>query len=165
MGAVSTKDQGFLGKIDAWLRGQEEALVLFRYSHAAGSKDFELFSSFEELSMRLSQLPVRASVIVFKPPQLPLRGVVDDDFIGKCLSCIPNGSEYLVLETVRRAYGRMSWFHHDAGTTHAELRSDLEELRGAPVAAGLHPLWLEDTDDVISAVVPDENGEVKRGIY
>ena len=59
----------------------------------------------------------------------------------------------------------MSWFHHDAGVSHAELRDDLEGCRGAPVAAGLYPPWLEDNSDVISAIVPSQHGEVKEGIY
>jgi len=155
----------FLGTLESWLSSQHEILVLFRYSHAAGSRDFEFFSSFQSLSDRIRELPPLTSVIAFRQPQLPLRGVVDDAFISLCLSSIPDGSEYLVAETVRRVYGRRSWFHHDAGVSHAELRCDLEESRGTPVAAGLHPAWLEDTEDVISAFVPDEHGVVRSGIY
>ena len=49
--------------------------------------------------------------------------------------------------------------------SHAELRDDLEESRSSQVSAGLYPAWLEDTDDVISAVVPDEHGVVRLGVY
>ena len=164
-GYPSTTDQTFLGTLESWLRCQPEILVLIRYSHAAGSRDFEMFTSFQSLADRIRELPPLTSVIAFRQPQLPLRGVVDDEFISRCLSSIPEGSEYLVVETVRRVYGRRSWFHHDAGVSHAELRDDLEECRGTPAAAGLYPAWLEDTEDVISAVVPDEHGVVRSGIY
>jgi hypothetical protein len=66
--------------------------VLIRYSHAAGSKSFELFHSFSTLREKLSQLPPSTSVIVFKEPQLPLRGMVDDNFIAQCLSFISDGT-------------------------------------------------------------------------
>jgi hypothetical protein len=65
----------------------------------------------------------------------------------------------------RRAYGEMSWFHNEAGESHAELREALEESRGTPVAVGPYPSRLEDSDDVASAIVPDENGIVRIGVY
>jgi hypothetical protein len=162
---AATTDPIFLRTLEAWLRVQPEILVLFRYSHAAGSRDYEFFTSFQGLADRLRQLAPRTCVIAFRKPQLPLRGIVDDAFISNCLTSIPKGSEYLVVETTRQTYGQCSWFHHDSGLTHEELRADLEESRGVPVAAGLHPPWLEDNDDVISAVVPEEDGRVVTGIY
>jgi hypothetical protein len=165
MGYAPTTDPVFLGTLEKWLQSRPEVLVLIRYSHAAGNRDFEFFLSFQDLSDRLCQLPPLTCVTAFRSPQLPLRGIVDDNFIAKCLAGIPDGSEYLVVETVRRAYGTGSWFHHGAGVSHAELRGNLEESRGVTVAAGLYPPWLEDTDDVISAVVPDEHGIVRSGVY
>lgn len=165
MGYAPTTDQKFLGTLEAWLRDMSEILVLIRYSRAAGSKDFEFFSSFQVLSDRIRELPPLACVIAFKQPQLPFRGVVDDNFIASCLNNIPDGSEYLVVESVRRVYGRMSWFHHASGESHAELRGDLEDSRSASVAVGLYPPWLQDTNDVMSAVVPDERGVVTGGVY
>jgi hypothetical protein len=161
---AATTDRKFLDTLQAWFSGQPEVLLLIRYSHAAGSKDFEFYSSFQDLSER-RLLPPRTCVIAFRQPQLPLRGVVDDKFIASCLSSISDGSEYLMVETVRRVYGRASWFHHLAGVSHTELRDDLEWSRGVLVAAGLYPPWLEDTDDVVSAIVPDEHGVVIPGIY
>src|SRR5580692_9133139 len=133
----SANDQRFLDTLDGWLRSQPEVLVLIRHSHAAGAKDFEFFSSFQDLSDRLQQLPPHTSVIAFRQPQLPLRGVVDDSFIAKCLNSIRDGQEYLVVETARRVYGRRSWFHYGTGTSHLELGDDLAESRGVGVAVGL----------------------------
>jgi hypothetical protein len=55
-------------------------------------------------------------------------------------------------------YGDAPFFHWSAGESHAELREELEDLRGSSVAGGLYPPWLEDTEDVISAYVPDGVG-------
>jgi hypothetical protein len=163
---ASTTDPKFLGTLESWLRGLPEILVLIRYSAAAGNKDFEFFSSFGTLSNRIRQLPPSTSIIAFRQPQLPLRGLVDECFIASCLSVIPDGSELLVLEMTRRAYGDKSWVHWEAGESHAELREALEHSRGTPVAVGPYPpFWLEDSDDVVSAIVPDANGIVRIGIY
>jgi hypothetical protein len=156
---TSTTDSAFLRVLENWLRASAEILVLIRYSRAAGSKEFELFSSYESLAGRLCQLPPSTSVIAFREPQLPLRGVVDADFISTCLSVFPEDSEFLVLEKrVRDVY----WA---AGEIHAELRNELQGLTGRSVAVGPYPPWLADTIDVIEAVVPDKDGVVTRGIY
>ena len=166
MGYTSSTDAAFLATLGEWLRGRQEILVLIRYAYAAGSKDFEFYSSFEALAGRLRGLPPRACVTAFRRPQLPMRGVVDDDFIAACVDAIPDGVEYLLAETVRRTHGgRAEFFRHAAGESRAELREDLEASRGRAVAVGPYPPWLRDTDDVVSAVVPDENGVVTTGVY
>jgi hypothetical protein len=108
MGYTSAIDTKFLGTLESWLRDLPEILVLIRYSHAAGNQDFEFFSSFGTLSNRIRQLPPRTSIVAFRQPQLPWRGLVDECFIADCLSRIPDGSEFLVVETTRRAYGERS---------------------------------------------------------
>lgn len=165
MSYPSTTDPTFLGTLKSWLRGQREILVLIRYSHHAGSKDFEFFTSFVTLSERIRKLPTLACITAFRRPQLPLRGIVDDHFVASCACSIPDGSEFLLLEAARREYCGMSWFHHSTGESHAELREELEEARGVPVAGGLYLSWLVDTDDVVSAVVPDACGGTSGGVY
>ena len=162
---VSATDPDFLGTLERWLSSLPEMLVMIRYSAAAGNRDFEFFSSFEVLSNRISQLPPSTSITAFRQPQLPVRGVVDEVFIASCLIGVPDGSEFLVIETVRRAIGEKSWFHYEAGETHAELLDALENSLGASVAVGPYPPWVRDTDEVVSAIVPDENGLVRIGVY
>jgi len=156
---MSTSDSAFLGMLENWLGSRPEILVLIRDSRAAGRKEFEFFFSYESVAGRFSQLPPGTSVMAFREPQLPLRGVVDADFISTCLHALPENSEFLVLESRGRAA------HWVAGETHAELRNALHELTGHPVAVGPYPPWLVDTAEVISAVAPDEAGGITRGIY
>ena len=161
----SSADKAFINTLERWLYNKREILVLIRYSGAAGAKSFEFFSSFATLMERLGELPPRTSIIAFRQLQLPLRGIVNDEFISKCLSRIPDGSEFLVLETASRKAGQTSWFHEAAGETHSELREALEDSRGSWVAVGPYPPWQEDSADVVSGVVPDEHGIVKPGPY
>lgn len=136
---ISTTDKEFLKTLENWLRSEPEIMILIRYSRAAENKSFEFFTSFAELGERLHQMKAETCVTAFRRLQLPLRGLVDDEFIDKCLSVIPDGSEYLLVETVRRTAGSESWFHDRAGVSHDELRQDLEDSRGQPVAVGLYP--------------------------
>ncbi len=165
MALVSIRDDQFLGTVRSWLQSEGEVFVTIRYAYLAGNKSFEFFSSFEVFTSRMLDLPPQTSVIVFRQRQLPIRGVVDDVFIAKCLSELPDGSEYLVVETEKRVYGAASWFHDAAGESHQELRDDLEDSRGRPVAAGEHPKWWEESNAIIAALVPDKNGVLKPGAY
>jgi hypothetical protein len=160
-----TTDPKFLGTLESWFQSQPEILALIRIRCGAGAKDFEFFPSYEALKNRIRELSPGTCITVFKQPQLPLRGVVDDNFIAKCLSNIPDGSEYLIVETKLTIAGRASWFHYGSDVSHATLREDLEESRGIPVAVGLYPPALDDTNDVIHAIVPDEDGVVRAGPY
>ena len=161
----STTDKVFLEALENWLRSRSEIMILVRYSRAAGSKSFEFFTSFATLRRRLVQLKAETSVTAFRKPQLPLRGRVDDDFIGKCLSSIPADSEFLVLETDPRMATQQWLFHHEAGESADELHQVLEGLRGRLVAVGEYPQWPKDSPDVISAYVPNQDGTVRAGVY
>jgi hypothetical protein len=162
---ISTADEQFLRTVEDWFQSEPEVLTLVRYSRAAGSKSFEFFRAFDLFRERLRGLPPESSVIVFRKPQLPMRGMVDDRFIRECLSTIQAGVEFLVVETATRTAGGTSWFHHEAGETADELRDALQESRGKHVAVGEYPPWLEDSSDVISAFVPRHDGTVNAGIY
>lgn len=159
---TASTDNTFLGTIEGWFLDRPEILVLVRYPYAAGNRSFEFFSSSEVLFKRLRELPARAGVTAFRQPQLPLRGVVDDAFIESCIRAIPDRSEFLLVETVQRVYGRASWFHDMEGKSHGELREALEDSRGVAVAVGPDPPpWFNEGPDIITAYVPDEDGVVR----
>lgn len=160
----STSETKFLKFLEDWLHGQSEIMILVRYSRAAGNKSFEFYTSFTVLTQRLAQLKAETSVTAFRKPQLPLRGYVDDEFIGKCLNFIPARSEFLVLETDPRMATQQWLYQHEAGESHDELRQVLDCLRGRLVV-GEYPQWLNDSPDVISAYVPHKDGRVKAGVY
>jgi hypothetical protein len=68
--------------------GRRAVVILsIRYSAAAGNNDFEFFARFEALSKRTRQLPPSTSIVAFRQPQFPLRGVVDEDFVGRARYC------------------------------------------------------------------------------
>jgi hypothetical protein len=165
MSYASTSDPMFLETLRGWFQTQNEILVLIRYSHAAGAKDFLFFNSINSLIECFSRLPTQTCVIAFKEPQLPIRGEVNESLSESCLAYVSDGTEFLLLETTKRQYGSKSWFHWCAGDSRAELQNELLSSTGRKIAFGLYPPWLEDNDNVISAVVPDENGLTHTGVY
>ena len=165
MSIKSAAGDEFLKTLENWLGDHAEVSVLIRYSRAAGNRDFEFYTSFAALQERLRQLPTETCVTVFRNTQLRLRGIVDDEFIGKCLGRVPDGSEYAVVETTPTRTGLFPFLNFSAGESHDELREDLESRRGRPVAVGAYPPWQEESSDVVSGYLPAEDGKVRRGVY
>jgi hypothetical protein len=164
-----TTDPQFLRTLESWITEKGEILTLFRYANSAGSKDFEFCYSFEELQTKIASLPSLCCIIAFRERQLPIRGVVDAQFIDACKRAILDGEEFLILDQreTRQQYPHCSYayFSHRAGESHAELQEELEDWIGRLVAVGQYPDWLYDSDIVLSAVVPDANGATSGGVY
>ena len=137
---------------------------MIRFSRRGGVKSFEFFDSFDSFKERLTELPPRTCVIVFAERQLPIRGVVDDELIGRALECIANGSEYLIAGLSKETCGKASWFPDCVGSSHNELSEDLNDMRGKSIALGNYPQWQVDGDEVVSALVPDLDGSLHAGI-
>lgn len=165
MALTATTDRQFNETLEQWILTEKEILVLFRYPYAAGSKEFEFFSSFQSLSEKLRRLSPRTSVIAFKHKQLPLRGTVDDAFIQACLNNAPFIAEFLVADMAPQQSGKYSYFRHSAGETLEELKDSLDGFRERTVAVGNYPDWIEDNENVISGYVPDPDGWVNSVAY
>ena len=138
---------------------------MIRYSYAGGVKEFTFFNSFPAFQARLSALSPRTSIIVFRDKYLPLRGIVDHEFISAAIALVPDGAYWLVASLQLTTMGKATWRHEASGLTHTELREELEDQFGKDTAFGLHPPWLEDNEAVISAIIPEPDGSVVCGAY
>ena len=162
---ISTASPQFLASVEDWFRSRLEILVVIRYSYAAGNRDIQFFTSFETFRKRLGELPAKTSITLLRDWQLPLRGIVDDAFIEICMATIADGTEYVVAETSHRTAGKRSWLHNDSGTSLLELRDSLEESRGVHVCVGEYPTWFTDTEAILTAYIPEQDGAIKPGAY
>ena len=165
MAHTASTDPTFLRMIESWCSVQPEVLAVMRFRGGAGSRDYRLFSSYSELLEMIQKAPAGACITVFRNPQLPFRGVVDEAFIERCLRAIPNGNEYLMFETTQTVAGKHSWHHFGSGMSQAELKDDLQESIGRPVVVGYHPSMSAGAPETVDGVVPDVDGVVRAGPY
>ena len=148
----SVKEAWFAGTLQRWLIDQRELLVMLRYPNAGGVRDYELHSSLASITERLSAVPAQTSVIVFREPQLPIRGIVDSLLIDQALAAIPEGTEFLLVETVLTTAGSHSWYHNATGER--ELSRSPLNLRSDP-----------DSSHAMPTLVPNQHcGRVSRGV-
>jgi hypothetical protein len=162
----SSHNPAFTKRIADWIQAHGEVLVLIRWPNAGGSKSFEFFREMSALMARIAPLPERTSVIVFRQPQLPIRGRVDDELIRRALEHIPEDTEFLIAGLDLVTYGRYSYYTNASGESHDELVATLRDWRqDHRVAVGRYPEWWEDTENVTSAYVPDMDGNVRLAAY
>ncbi len=166
MAYLSTADPRFRSHVRAWLTERGEVSALIQYHAAGGSKSFEFFTSMRAFLARLAELTPRTAVTVYGRQQLPLRGVVDEAFISKALSAVPDGAEFLIAGLELMSFGKRSWLDFMEGEGLGELRTELGGRVGKAVAVGIYPTQVGGVDEgVIWAIVPTPDGEVVAGIY
>lgn len=139
----------FLASVDNWIEQNKEVFVVMRYLRAAGAKDYALITNSNDFRKLIDICPEGTDIIVFRDPQLPLRGVVDTNFIENAKALIPDGDEYLYIRTEPeqdiRCFGEM-------GDLHISLDEDLGEEVGGSVAIGVCPSFIaDDNEAMISA--------------
>lgn len=140
----------FLDIVRAWIDDSGEVLVVMRYLCSAGAKDFALITSAAEFDCLLAICPVGTDIIVFREPQLPLRGIVDTALISRIHDMLKDEEEYLIVDkTEIRTDDPRLRARFDSTES---LIDDLENLRGRDIAAGPCPaFWKVDSDVMISA--------------
>jgi len=166
MTPLSTNDQEFISQATTVLEQLGEIFCVIRFNASAGNRSYEFFRSVESFRDLLSKLPEKSSVIVFKRPQLPIRGVVNDNFIENAIQSLPAATECTIVRTSRITMGSRSWYHNIELNNLVEIEQELRDsfCWGHPVAVGIEPDW-HDLEQTIEGVVPNGSGVVQRGIY
>ena len=93
----SVYDEEFLENAKCWIREKGEVLVFIRFGFGAADHEYLIVNSFDKYLFLLNILPSRTDVTVFKHKQLPIRGIVNHDFVIKCLDDISEKTEWLII--------------------------------------------------------------------
>ena len=148
----------YIETVTKWIQSSGDVFIVMRYLRAAGAKDYAFARTADDFRQLLDVLPVGTDVIVFRDPQLPLRGVVDDDFLVAAQSLIPDGDAYLFVRMDPLSTGDIRAFG-EMGGSHAELNDDLQYHPGKEVAIGPCPRFIEaDHEAMISASIGGIDG-------
>jgi hypothetical protein len=135
--------------LNDWFKASGELFVELYKPHSGGSGFFYVLNTCAQYEDLMANARTGSISFILRDRQLPIRGIVDDSFIENALNQIPDGEYYTVIEPC--VYPN-SFVYLGDGNTHAELKSDLEKLRGAEAWAGVDlnmpdEYWKENVAD------------------
>ncbi len=145
-----TADEDFIACVAKWIESAGEVFVHLRFSHAAGVRRYSFCRTAGDFRTLVDEVPTATDVIVFRQPQLKLRGTVTDEFTSKVLDTIAEGTECLLVHFDSHSDELM--FAGSVVESPDELLEELLDLTDARVAVGPEPPWHEaDGENMMSA--------------
>jgi hypothetical protein len=158
------KEENFVTEVCAWIAQQGEVFLDIYYPRTAGVHDYVFVHSCAYLLDLLNTLPPQCNITVFRDKQLPLRGIVTQEFEEQALIEIPDKSGWFAVAAeseVIEADGRIAFhwlpaeeksrrhqYHAEADSSHETLCIMLRENWGKYIAVGLDfPTHIEDAED------------------
>ncbi|HEY1122470.1 MAG TPA: hypothetical protein VGE67_12750 [Haloferula sp.] len=146
----------FLGTVGQWIQegAEPEIFVVLRYLRAGGAKHYAFIKSAADFAALVACVPDGTDIIVFRDPQLPLRGKVTPEFLARAMDHVRDGEEYMFVRMApdsRLPAGDLRR-SGEFDNSHAELARDWEYETGEEVAFGICPDFMDrDHDRMISA--------------
>lgn len=159
-------DKEFLNTVESWFEATHDIFVVVRYSAMAGAKEYFWLREFETFMNIIWPLPPQADVMVFRRNQFPLRGVADNDLLQDALIKFNDNSDLMIIEHAEPPDSNVGVRYTDSHAELIEKLTDPDDLVGLPISVGEAAPWHEnDNEDMISALVPLPDGNIKRGVY
>jgi len=146
----------FLETVGQWIEesASSDVFVVLRYLRAAGAKDYAFITSRADFAALIASVPDGTDIVVFRDPQLPLRGKVTPEFLARAMNHLSDGEEYMLVRMSPDSHlpaGDLRRFG-EMGGSHAELTQVLEDEIDEEIALGICPRFIEaDHDRMISA--------------
>lgn len=163
---LSTRSPEFTGVAANWISKDGEILALARFPRAAGSRGYRLVTEKQAFDNWLLELKPRTSLILMRAPVLPVRGLLDDRFLQRAASELPERRELLAIRQDPIVRGNYAWYPHLEAEDKSDLIEQLQEWQsGLRIATGVMPDWACDSETTKSAYVPDADGTIHPEPY
>lgn len=147
---------------------QESVVLLFRYANCGGAKDYFIARSVSEFQTVLRHGRPKTSITVFFKNNFPICGLADDDLCLRSIEFLGEVREqYEGIDLVRTDGTKIEldsqYFVY--ATTLDEIRDWFQQSRGKPVLVGTMEFWHDNSPQMVTVYVPDDDGVVRPGAY
>jgi hypothetical protein len=99
-GGTSALDPKFLNVVKDWIDQDGEVYAMYWFVKTGGAKAHHLFNSYDQFFETLTSLSLGrlyCTVDVYRRPQFPVRGWVNEDFIKRTLLEIPDKQDWFLV--------------------------------------------------------------------
>lgn len=179
----SVVDEDFHDAARAWLTASNELFVVLRHPFAGGGRDYAIVRSKEHLDRIVERLRPMTDVMLFRQPQLTLRGPASSDALRQAaamlaaqaaterrsllIMTLDEGEVLPVPNCNNTEWGLWSLQNQVAEVCdEPQLEEAFRDFGGSQVAIGPEPAWWDaDKPDMISGLVPSIDGIAHVGVY
>ncbi len=142
-GGQSALDPKFLEIVNRWIEQDGEVYVMYWFIKAGGVKAHYLFNSYSQFLSNLTSslwMGLHFGVDVYRHPQFPVRGWVDDDFVKRVLGEIPEHQDWFLI-SFDDEIGKGETLNTWGDNTQKALVEELKHCYGKYVIVGPDVHW------------------------
>ena len=140
-------------KLEGWLNENGELCVdVYLPKSGGGGNQYFVRSVNDLLALIAQQTWDDLVVTIFRRVQYPIRGVANEELLGKVLHELPDGEWYTILLLEDHCYPNQPQFC-GSGDKHEDLSKQFSKFLGHQLAIGRNPF---DYDDTWIQSSPDE---------
>lgn len=162
MGPVNINEALVKETLTAWFAESGDLAIEVYKPRSGCGGDFYIISSYSEFQDLTVKARPGSIIFIVNGRQFPFRGVVNDDFIAEAVRQLADGQAFEIIEPCE--YPNVINFLSDGGKGHAELKAELERLRGTAIWLGSElrmpdNYWAENTAPGEMVAIKPESGE------
>ncbi len=165
---ISTKSPEFLSFVQECLHESSHVVVLLRFANSGGAQDDFLIRNFDGFKKVLHGRSAKTAVTIFSNKSFCIRGIANENNRKKALKLwgkLDKKDENLaIIRTDTKAIclrGKyLSFLSSEDSVT-----DWFKENNGAPFIAGSMCFWEDNSDNAVTAYIPDSDNIVRPGAY
>jgi hypothetical protein len=166
---IATTDSAFQDVVKSKLSQGQPIIALLRYNRHGGAHSYFILKHFDGLSKVLEKAHYKDALTLFFSQSFPIQGVVAPELkelaTGFLKTALEDGEE-AVFAVRLDATGILLKIDELQGFSTAEQIDEwFSRHSDARIMIGTLAFWENNSDKMITAYVPDADGQVRRGSY
>lgn len=166
---ISTDNPDFIEKVESKLRQGEAIVILLRYSHQGGNREYFLVKSIDEFHQVLQKAHRRDALSVFFSPAFPLQGKVTEELKEKMVDLldkiIQDKEEAIIVIRLDIDRFTLGIDNMKVFSKPNQIKEWCNKYPGVPIIIGLLAFWEDDSESMVTAYVQDLDGKIHSGAY
>src|SRR5688572_30834347 len=166
---ISTESSTFVEMIEFNLMQGEPLVALLRYSYHGGACQYFLVRSLNDFQFVLRKARARDAISILFSQSFPVKGIASSELKDKAVDylneILQKDEEAIFVIRLDAKDVSLEVSDINGFANASELDKWFSNNLGIPVMIGLLAFWEDNSDEIITAYVPDVDGQVRRGAY
>ena len=166
---ISVENPAFLRIVESKLEQGEPLVVLLRYSNSGGDRCYFLLKSIDDFQDMLRETHSKDALSIFFSQSFPIQGIVSLELRDKVIKLlekiIQDGDDALFVIRLDTSKVLLGMDDMKCFSKLSQIDEWFKSHEGVPVVVDSLAFWQDDSEKMITAYVPDADGQVRPGAY